>query len=436
MTQTPFTAPGSWVPGAVSSGFDLDNLPYGVARIGAGQAAGYAIVNAIGDYALNLHSAAKAGLLMVGPHTLAALSAPDLNALLAAPRAAHKKLRQQVQALLAAETGREALRPHLLARRDLSLACPLNPGDFIDFYASYHHAVRSMKAAGIPDAEPAKNWFSLPVGYHSRTASLLGPKAQILRPRGQIRSPEGSVLTPTRSLDFEVEIGFVLRGSTPHGHHIRPENFADHVFGLILLNDWSARDIQSWEARPLGPHLAKSFASQVGAWVVPLDALAHARIPTPSQATALPYLRHDANWGFDIDLGVHLETAQMRHQSDAPQTIVRTNLRHMHWNGAQQLSHATVNGAPTRAGDLLGSGTVSGPELESAGCLLEHTDAGRRPIILDDGTRRSWVEDGDRIILSGQARGKTGNIVSFGTLSGQVIPALAKDTTPVAAESD
>ncbi|MDO8423638.1 MAG: fumarylacetoacetate hydrolase family protein [Parvibaculum sp.] len=405
----------SWVPGADGSGFSLSNLCYGVAKVGDGSS----VVVAIGPYALNLGSCATAGLLDAIDISQNVWSSPSLNMFLGLDRSKHAAVRVRLRDLLSDAVWREAVEPYLTRVDQLTLMPPVKPGDFVDFYASLHHAKRSMKAFGATDG-PGENWYAMPIGYHSRTGTIVGSGAQIRRPRGQVAKKTGAILSKTQSLDFEVEIGFVICGSKELGDSVSVGEFAGNVFGLVLLNDWSARDIQAWEGKPLGPLLGKSFATQIGSWVVPLEALDAARHSTPAQHSALEYLRHDEDWGFDIRLTVGLQTSDMVSKAQPPAMITDTNMKHMHWSGAQMLAHMTVNGASVRPGDLFGSGTVSGPELESAGCLLERTNAGRDPIALSNGEVRGWVEDGDRLIIEGRAFASNGDHVSLGQLWGEV----------------
>jgi len=311
----------------------------------------------------------------------------------------------------------------LLERRSLRLACPIAPGDFVDFFSSYHHAIRTARLRN-PNAELNPNWTSLPVGYHSRTGTIIGTDEEIIRPKGQLQTRDGIVFGPSRALDIEIEIGFVIGQGSTRGRAVPASDFPRHVFGLVLLNDWSARDIQAWKSTPLGPHLAKSFATQLGPWVVPLEALEPYRHRNPNSQTALPYLQHDEAWSFDIDLAFAIETHTMR-EAGRPATVVsRGNFSEMYWDGAQQLAHLTANGASIRPADLYGSGTVSGPMLENSGCLLELTLGGTKRVALPDGTTRSYLEDGDRVVLRGLCSAPGHPQIDFGELSGIVVPAL------------
>lgn len=264
---------------------------------------------------------------------------------------------------------------------DARMHLPVDVGDYVDFYSSLEHATNVGKLFR-PDDEPLlPNWRHIPVGYHGRSSSIVLDGTPIVRPSGQRKPPNADpVFGPTEKLDIELEVGFITGRSGPPGTPIAVENAEDHIFGLVLVNDWSARDIQAWEYRPLGPFLGKSFATSISPWVVPLQALAPYRVAAPIQdPPALPYLSVDPNRGIDMHLTVDLNGS----------TITTTNLRHMYWTMAQQLAHATANGTSVRPGDLYASGTVSGPDTTSLGSMLEMSRNGDQPIRLDDGTKRT-----------------------------------------------
>ncbi len=271
------------------------------------------------------------------------------------------------------------------------LAMPFTVADYVDFYSSIHHA-SNVGRMFRPDDEPLQpNWLHLPVGYHGRAGTVVPSGTPVRRPSGQ-RGPGD--FGPTRALDVELELGFVI-GVASDGP-VPVERALDHVFGAVLLNDWSARDIQGWETRPLGPMLGKSFATSISQWVVPIAELRSQRVAAePQDPEPLPYLR-EPRWAYDIPLEVELNGA----------VIVRTNARHLYWSIAQQIAHLTSNGAPLRVGDLLGTGTISGPEREQRGCLLELSWAGSEPIELPDGSTRTFLEDGDEVVLRGEPLGE------------------------------
>ena len=279
------------------------------------------------------------------------------------------------------------------------LAMPFTVADYVDFYSSIDHA-SNVGRMFRPDDEPLQpNWLHLPVGYHGRAGTVVPSGTPVRRPSGQ-RGPGD--FGPTRALDVELELGFVI-GVASDGP-VPVERALDHVFGAVLLNDWSARDIQGWETRPLGPMLGKSFATSISQWVVPIAELRSQRVAAePQDPEPLPYLR-EPRWAYDIPLEVELNGA----------VIVRTNARHLYWSIAQQIAHLTSNGAPLRVGDLLGTGTISGPEREQRGCLLELSWAGSEPIELPDGSTRTFLEDGDEVVLRGEP---------LGEVRGRVLPA-------------
>ena len=301
---------------------------------------------------------------------------------------------------------------------EVELHLPFEVADFVDHYASEHHAT-NLGRLFRPDAEPLlPNWRHLPVAYHGRAGTVVVSGTDIFRPSGQRKSPAETVPTfwPTQRLDIEAELGFVVGVGTARDEPIRPDQFADHVFGALLVNDWSARDLQAWEYAPLGPNLGKSFATSVSAWVVPLAALESARIPVPPQhPEPLPYLRGSQDWGLDVDFAVSWNGVE----------VSRPRYRDMYWSPAQMLAHMTSNGASARPGDLFASGTVSGPDPGTRGSLIELTWNGTEPILLN-GKRRSFLEDGDIVTITATAPGREGRRVGFGDVTGRVRPAGAR----------
>ena len=372
------------------SPYGLDNLPYGV--YSAGAAAPRVGVHA-GDSVIDL-----AGLL--GDDTFAA---PSLNPFLAQGPARWTWVRARVTELVAAgEVPAQTVRD--LA--DVRLHLPFEVADYVDFYASAHHAA-NLGRLFRPDAEPLRpNWKHLPVGYHGRAGTVVVSGTPVTRPCGQ-RGP--SLFGPSQRLDIEAELGFVVGMG---GSRLPTEAFADHVFGVLLVNDWSARDIQAWEYVPLGPHLGKSFATSVSPWVVPLAALEAARVPLPPQDPVLPYLRETSDWGLDIDLAV----------SWNGEVVSRPPYRTMYWSPAQMLAHLTVNGASLRTGDLFASGTISGPERDQRGAFIELTWGGSEPVTVG-GSPRTFLEDGDEIVITATAPGLSGGRIALGEVRGTIFPA-------------
>jgi len=408
----------SWIEGADDGGFSLANLPYGVCR--NEKTDEHRLCVAIGDYALDLAAYADKGHFQDLGIPSAVWRHNSLNALLAVDRPLRDGLRSRLQSHLSTSSPyRSDVEKCLLDRSSLRMSSPIAPGDFVDFFSSYHHAYRAMQIVR-PDLGLHPNWLSLPVGYHSRTGTIMGPGEAIIRPHGQYLEGEEPIYAPTRALDFELEVGFVVGRASRNGTPVGVQNFSDYVFGLVLLNDWSARDFQRWEATPLGPLLSKSFATQVGAWVVPLEALANSGLVREQTPPPLDYLKCTQPLWFDVSLEVELTSATMREKGIPPLVICRSNLSDMHWNGAQQLAHVTSNGSIVRPGDLLGSGTVSGESIDGSGCLLELTSDGKNPIALPDGTERRYLLDGDQIRFAGTANGSSK--ISFGDLVGVVAP--------------
>jgi fumarylacetoacetase len=403
----------SWIPIPEGSDFPLENLPYGVFDAGQGRRIGVAI----GDHVLDLYEVADVGLL---PH-FEALQDVDLNAFLALGRDAWEGVRSRLTDLLTdgnteiPDAGIEALR-----RRDsVTMYLPFTPGDYVDFYSSIEHATNLGKMFR-PDSEPLlPNWRHLPVGYHGRASTVVVSGTQIKRPHGQTQSGDDAPTEgPTKALDIELEVGFVTGPGNRMGEPIAADDAGDHIFGLVLVNDWSARDIQRWEYVPLGPFLGKSFATTVSPWVVPLAALAPYMAPGPEQdPEPLPYLRTEGDWGVDLDLAIGLRSAGM----DDFDTISRTSFRSMYWTMAQQLAHATVNGTAIRPGDLYASGTVSGSEPGTYGSLIELTWGGRDAIALSDGSERTYLQDGDEVVLRGWCEREGLPRIGFGECRGTIV---------------
>jgi fumarylacetoacetase len=383
------------------TGFGPEHLPYGVfRRPGEPPRVGVRF----GDAVLDLAALASDGLLDEDPGLFAR---PSLNAFMAAGRETWGRVREALRAL----TGGPDAEPLAVALDEAELLLPVAVGDYVDFYSSLEHAT-NVGRLFRPDAEPLPpNWRHLPIGYHGRSGTIVVSGTPIRRPRGQRRDPGEDVplFGPSVRLDIELELGFVVGSPSALGEPVAVDRALDHVFGVLLVNDWSARDLQAWEYVPLGPFLAKSFATSTAAWVTPLEALLQRRVPAPAQEPApLPYLREEP-WALDLDLEVALNGT----------TVVRTNARHLYWSAAQQLAHMTVNGASLNVGDLFASGTISGPEREQRGSLLELSWNGAEPIALGDGTTRTFLEDGDEVVL----RGRGGDAIALGEVRGRIEPA-------------
>lgn len=399
----------SWVPGAAGSGFDLDNLPYGVVAPAGGRPRPAV---RIGDRALDLQVAAIAGLLDVPSGTFAG---ETLNPLLALGRPAWSGLRLRLQDLLGDDANADRVGP-LLHRLDrVRTVLPVRIGDYVDFYASIEHAT-NLGRLFRPGGEPLlDNWRHLPVGYHGRAGTVVVSGTPVTRPSGQ-RAPEEQggrpSFGPERRLDIELELGAVVGTGSEHGTPLSIADAAEHLFGIVLLNDWSARELQRWEYQPLGPFLGKSFATSVSPWVVTLDALEPRRTHGPSQEPrAHDYLTDERPWALDIDLEVELIPA-----GGHGEVVSQTNARDLYWTIAQQLAHLTANGASVAPGDLLGTGTISGDQPGTYGSLIELTWGGTQPLSVG-GVQRKFLEDGDEIVL----RGRAGSL-SLGECRGRILP--------------
>ena len=395
----------TWLDIAPDSGFGVTNLPYGVfSTPGSARRVGVAV----GDYVLDL---AELDLPDAGDF----LSA-SLNAFMRRGRARWQEVRAWLTELLTDERHSDAVRGNLIPRAEVTMHLPFEVADYVDFYSSRHHASNVGKIFR-PNAEPlTPNWQHLPIGYHGRAGTVVPSGTGVVRPCGQ-RKPQGAgapEFGPSARLDIEAEVGFVVGAGSELGSPVSTKGFEEHVFGAVLVNDWSARDVQAWESVPLGPFLGKSFATSVSAWVVPLVALTHARVwPERDNAEFLPYLVEDEPWGLDLSLRVSCND-----------TLIATPpFAQMYWSPAQQLAHLTVNGASLRTGDLYASGTVSGAEPRQRGCLLELSWNGATPLRLDDGSERSFLEDGDVVTITAQAPGADGSRISFGEVTGTVLPA-------------
>lgn len=409
----------SWVPVPDGSDFPIQNLPYGVyRRPGASEAPRLGV--AIGDHVLDLTSLHADGLLDGVPGLApGVLSSGRLNDLMALGPGVWKPLRRRLSALLSEgndEIVAEADR-RVLSADGVELLLPVEIGDYVDFYSSLNHAA-NVGALFRPDDPPLlPNWRSLPVAYHGRSSSVVVSGTSVTRPHGQRPGPDGPTFGPTRRLDIELEVGFVTGPGNDLGTPIPIGVAEDHIFGLCLVNDWSARDIQAWEYRPLGPFLGKSFATTMSPWVVTLEALAPFRVPGPRQdPEPLDYLIATGDGAVDISLEIELNG----------EVISTVGFAGMYWTIAQQLAHATVNGTNTRPGDLYASGTVSGPDPGSLGSLLEMSWNGTRPLTLADGTTRDFLEDGDRVVLRGSCTAEGFARIGFGPCAGVVAPAIER----------
>ncbi len=402
----------------MTGGFGLENLPYGAVVRRGGRRAELAV--RLGDDAVSLSALEELGLLVGAGLPAPTLDGPTLNPLLALGRDAWGALRATLQDVLADGPPEDCAVP--LAEVDVAL--PVAVGDYVDFYSSLEHAT-NLGRMFRPDADPLlPNWRHLPVGYHGRASSIVASGTPVRRPRGQLppAEPGGAPwFGPSQRLDIELELGFITGSGNALGTSIPAGAAADHVFGFVLVNDWSARDIQRWEYVPLGPFLAKNFGTSISPWIVTLDALEPFRTVGPEQADPppLPYLRAPGQGAYDVTLEASLQTPAMKE----PAVICRSNFRHMYWTIAQQVAHHTVNGCNLRPGDLLASGTISGPTPDSLGSMLELAWKGERPLTLPGGEKRASLQDGDRLTITGWCDAPDHRI-GFGEVTGQILPAV------------
>ncbi|VXB09655.1 Fumarylacetoacetase [Burkholderia sp. 8Y] len=416
----------SWVESAnaADSDFPIQNLPFGVFSDASNTAPRVGV--AIGDAVLDLSVLAREGLI---EQDAALFAQASLNAFIATGRAQWRALRVRLSSLLNAENAElrdnAALREQaFVARKDARLHLPVDIPGYTDFYSSREHATNVGSMFRDPKNALLPNWLEIPIGYNGRASSVIVSGTPVRRPNGQIKLPDAErpIFGACRKLDIELEMGFIIGAPSELGDAIACEDAEAHIFGMVMLNDWSARDIQQWEYVPLGPFNAKGFATTISPWIVTLDALEPFRVQQPEQAPQpLEYLRHAGEHAFDIALEVDLRAAG----DELAQTISRTNFRHMYWTMAQQLAHHTSGGCNVRVGDLMGSGTISGPTPDSCGSLLESTWNGQRPLQLASGQTRTFIQDGDELTLRGWCQGD-GYRVGFGACGGTILP--ARDT--------
>jgi fumarylacetoacetase len=402
----------AWLEVAPDHLLGLAALPYG-SYTTTQHAEEYRIGVAVGDSVLDLTTAAERLL----PGRAHLFSSGTLGEFLAAGDGAWAQVRAEVTRWLSEDQFRPAIEDLLVPAAVVQVRLPFTVADYVDFYASEHHAT-NVGRIFRPDGEPLPpNWKYLPIGYHGRAGTVVPSGTAIRRPCGQSRPPGADVpvFGASEQLDFEAELGFVVGAHSHLGEPVPVERFAEHVFGVCLVNDWSARDIQRWESVPLGPFLGKSFATAISPWILPLAALEHARIRTPSRdARQVGYLAETADWGLDIDFEVRLNG----------HLISRPPYSTMYWSPAQMLAHMTGNGAALRSGDLYASGTVSGPEPGQRGSLIELGWNGSDPVPLPDGSTRSWLHDGDEITIAATAPGPDGARIGLGAVTGCILPAV------------
>ena len=425
----------SWVASANGgrTDFPIQNLPFALFRR-KGSAEDWRGAVAIGDQIVDMAAALKAGVFSTDALPAAQAAAQSsLNHLMSLGPQPLSHLRKQLSKALQTGAQQEAaLKACLVPQAEAEYTLPARIGDYTDFYTSVYHATNIGKQFR-PDNPLLPNYKWIPIGYHGRSSSIGVSGQAFKRPKGQVKPPDAEVpvLKPSARMDIELEMGVFVGQANELGDAVGIAEAESHVFGLVLLNDWSARDIQPWEYQPLGPFLAKNFASTISPWVVTMEALAPFRAPFSHPETdpqPLPYLASAANsaeGGLDIQLEALIETPKMRDAKLAPARLALTNYRHAYWTVAQMVTHHTVNGCNLQPGDLLGTGTLSGPTLDSACALIELTTGGKNPVQLPGGETRSWLEDGDTVILRGWCEKPGAARIGFGECVGTVLPAAA-----------
>jgi len=412
----------SWVNVPAGSDFPIQNLPLGVfktsslsARVGV----------RIGDHVLDLKTLYVLGYLDNLQFEATDFETDSLNNLMAKGKQGTRDLRNRISNLLDATNDELQKNTHhaeqvLIPNKSIISLMPIKIGDYTDFYSSREHATNVGTMFRDPNNALLPNWLWIPVGYHGRASSVILSGQNIHRPKGQIKpDPEKDpIYAPCRNLDFELETAFITYDGKPLGDSISPNEAEDFIFGMVLFNDWSARDIQTWEYVPLGPFLSKNFASSISAWVVTLDALQAFKVAGPEQhPEVLSYLEFEGDKSYDINLEVLIQP-----ENGTENLICESNFKYMYWNMAQQLAHHTVNGCNVRCGDLMGSGTISGPTPNSYGSMLELAWKGTKPLQLNDGTERKFIQDNDTVIMRGYCE-NNGVRLGFGEVAAKILPA-------------
>ena len=412
----------SWIPVPEHSDFPIQNIPFGIIKM---EGKSPRVATRIGDSVIDLFELYKLGCFESLPFESNDFDASSLNSLMKKGKLAIRELRNVLSTLLLSDNSflrdKSELHDSFLYTHDsVEMLLPINIGDYTDFYSSKEHATN----VGVMFRDPANallpNWLWIPVGYHGRASSVVVSGTDFHRPKGQIKpnDDEDPIFSASRQIDFELEMGFITFDGKPLGDSISVAEADDYIFGLCLFNDWSARDIQKWEYVPLGPFLAKNFVSTMSAWIVTLDALQPFRVESPIQSPkVLEYLAGSGKDSYDIQLQVAIET-----ESKVETEICHSNFKYMYWTMAQQLAHHTVNGCNVRGGDLMGSGTISGPSEGSYGSMLELAWKGTKPLTLNDGTQRRFILDGDTVVMRGYCQNENVRI-GFGEVKGKLLPA-------------
>jgi fumarylacetoacetase len=411
----------SWVPVPADSDFPIQNLPFGIFKSNSGNPR---LGVAIGEYILDLSALAKEGMFDQIPFDKNVFSLSTLNSFIALGKHTTNAVRERISELLNINNqevqGNESLKSKALVKQsDAQMLMPVSVPNYTDFYSSREHATN----VGMMFRDPANallpNWLHLPVGYHGRASSIVVSGTPIHRPKGQTKTDAEAMPSfgPSKSLDFELELAFITGRATALGESITTAQAEDYIFGLVLFNDWSARDLQRWEYVPLGPFLAKNFGSSISPWVVTLEALEPFRAEGPVQEPeVLPYLKYSGKKNYEINLEVAIQTP-----NGVSKTVSHSNFKYMYWNMCQQLAHHTVNGCNISVGDMYASGTISGPTSDSYGSMLEITWGGKNPVQMPDGTERKFINDNDTVVMKGYAE-RDGVRVGFGECVGKILP--------------
>jgi len=412
----------SWVKVPENSDFPIQNLPFGIFKQGDSSSR---VGVRIGDHVLDLKETFELGYLSHLKFGLTDFENEFLNPMMKKGKLAVRELRNRISDLL--NMDKSELKENsnhvaqvLIPLNEIELQLPVQVGDYTDFYSSKEHATNVGTMFRDPNNALLPNWLWIPVGYHGRASSVILSGQNIHRPKGQIKpNPEQPpIYEACRMLDFELETAFITFDGKPLGDSISTAEAEDYIFGMCLFNDWSARDIQSWEYVPLGPFLAKNFASSISAWIVTLDALEPFKVEGPEQdPKVLSYLEFEGNKSYDINLEVAIQP-----ENSEETLICESNFKYMYWNMAQQLTHHTVNGCNVRCGDLMGSGTISGPTPNSYGSMLELSWKGTKPLKMNDGSERKFIKDHDTVIMRGFSS-KDGVRIGFGEVSAKILPA-------------
>ena len=412
----------SWIEVPQNSDFPIQNIPFGVFKTNTESAR---VGSRIGDKVVDLRALFTLGYLDNLLFTKEDFDTDNLNTLMKHGKQATRDLRNRLSKLFSADFDDLKSNTHhveqvLLDVKDVEMLMPVQVGDYTDFYSSKDHATNVGTMFRDPDNALLPNWLWIPVGYHGRASSIIPSGQPIKRPKGQQKPSEDEdpVFGPCKLLDFELEMAFVTYDGKPLGDSISTAEAKDYIFGMCIMNDWSARDIQKWEYVPLGPFLAKSFASSISPWIVTMDALEPYAIEGPKQEPeVLPYLKYEGKNHYDINLEVGIVP-----ENGEENTVCKSNFKHMYWNMPQQLAHHTVNGCNIRCGDMMASGTISGPTPDSYGSMLEISWKGTKPVKMNDGTERKFIMDKDTVVMRGHCE-KNGVRIGFGEVSTKVLPA-------------